>query len=441
MALGNVIMTDSDGNIGNRATFVSDEICGLLFDISGQTDFWTKGAGLALSSVLKDKVIELNTLEDAVKLGITGHTGDDVDTAELLSGIPYYHIKTFFNLNSDSGRLFVAFADCSADWNALINMSKASHGLISQFGVWTEQKLWKQTAPDAAVYAVNIVAQLESVAVTLARDYNSPASIIVSPNTSRVGGADDESKVVFSKMPSVIKDARYVSVALSQDNSVKVRNMQASLTSTTPVGIIGGILGCLAKASVHECIGWVDQFEISGYYADIEFGFGDSTISATTHQLTSSTAYDSLAKSQLDTLQEQGYIFLCKYSGLEGNVYFSGDTTCDDGDYCTIARNRTIDKSRRAVRIALLPYVNSPIYVDPATGQLSTADITIFTNIITEILTAMKDAKEISGIGKIVIPARQNILQNDTLILSYSIVPVWTAREIQVTEGLAISQA
>ena len=147
-----------------------------------------------------------------------------------------------------------------------------------------------------------------------------------------------------------------------------------------------------------------------------------------------------MSQIQLDTLEELGYVFLVKYSGLEGHVYFSGDTTCSNGDYRTISRNRVINKSRRSVRTALLPYVNSPIKVDPATGNLSAAQIAVFTNLITKILNAMVAAEEISGIGAVTIPANQNILQNDTLIIQYTMVPIGTAKAIKVTEGLVLKQ-
>ena len=52
----------------------------------------------------------------------------------------------------------------------------------------------------------------------------------------------------------------------------------------------------------------------------------------------------------------------------------------------------------------------------------------------------MVAANEVSGIGNITIPADQNILQNDRLIISYTLVPIGTAKEIRVTEGLVLKQ-
>lgn len=441
MALGNVIMTDTDGNIGGNLPSSTEKVSGLLFDISAQTDFWTKGAGLALVDKLKDKVIELNSLDDAEKNGIEPYTGeldDDSVSKDLLSGIPYYHIKHFFTVAGGTGRLFVMFADCSRDWNAIIDMQKAAHGVVNQIGLWTEKNLWKKTDPNASTYSIQLVGDLESVAENLANVYNSPVSIMLCANSSKVATTDEEEvEIVWSKIPTCVIDARYVTVLLGQGLDSDVSAMQVSLASCTPVGCVGAALGCLVQASVAESIGWVQNFDLINYFPDIEFGFGNATLD--NKKLTDTTRYSSLSAAQLDILDELGYVFLIKYNGLEGHVYFSGDQTCSKGDYRTIARNRTINKSRRAVRTALLPYVNSPIKVDPDTGYLSTAQTTVFTNLVTDILQAMVNAEEISGFS-VTIPANQSILKNDTLLIQYKLIPIGTSKIIKVTEGLSIKK-
>lgn len=436
-------MTDADGNIGREISNLTDKVCGLLFDISAQSDIWTKGAGVKLAASLKDTVIELNCIEDAEELGLAAYTGEkDSDTVskDFLAGIPYYHIKHFFTACNNAGRLFIAFADCKNNWNALVDMQKAAHGVINQFGVWTEQNLWKQTDDSAEQYSIQIVGDLQSTAKQLADSYNAPCVVLLNANTSKVATSKgDVSTVVWSKIPSCVVDSRYVSVLLGQGLDSDVSAMQCSLTSTTPVGNVGAALGELANSNVGESIGWVANHDLITYFPDIEFGFGDSTI--VDNALKNSTKYSSLSQSQLDNLDNLGYVFLCRYVGYEGHVFFSSDQTCSNGDYCTISRNRVINKSRRSIRTALLPYVNSPIKVNRSNGQLPTAVITIFTNLITDVLNAMTDAEEISGIGKISIPASQNILKNDRLILQYTIVPLGTAKEIRVTEGLTLSAA
>lgn len=441
MALGGVFMTDTDGNIGKEISNLTEKVCGLVFDISAQTDIWTKGAGVKLAAALKDTVVELNRIEDAEELGLAAYTGEkdeDTNSKDFLAGIPYYHIKHFFKGCNNSGRLFISFADCSSNWNALVDMQKAAHGTINQFGVWTEQRLWKQTDASAETYSIQIVSDLQSTAKQLADSYNAPCVILLNANTSKVATTSgDSTKVVFSKIPTCVVGARYVSVLLGQGLDTDVTKMQCALESTTPVGNVGAALGELTQCSVGESMGWVQRHDLIGYFPDIEFGFGDSEVE--NGALKNSTKYSSLSQQQLDTLDNLGYVFLMRYTGLEGHIYFSGDKTCSDGDYCTIARNRTINKSRRSVRTALLPYVNSPIKVNRSNGQLSAAQITVFTNLISDILTAMTDAEEISGMGKITIPATQNILKNDKLVIQYTIVPLGCAKTIEVTEGLVLS--
>lgn len=435
MALGGVFMTDTDGNIGQDVVNLSEKVCGLVFDISQQEGFWESGAGMDAASSLQDTILELNTLDDAVEAGIvpfTSGTGSDV-----ILGIAYYHIKHFFQVVGGTGRLFVAFADCKTNWNIILDMQKTAHGLINQFGVWTEQYLW-QTADEESPYSVQIVGELQSIGENLANSYNAPTSILLCANSAKIKTMEEDLTTVdWSKIPTCKIDARYVSVLLSQGLEEDVSKMQTALTSVTPVGTVGAALGCLSRGNVAASIGWVNEYDMVSCFPDIEFGFGDATLSGSI--LNNSNRYDSLAPSQLDTLEELGYIFLVKYSGLEGHVYFSGDTTCSDGDYRTIARNRVINKSRRNVRTVLLPYVNSPIKVDPSTGYLSSAQSTIFNNLVTDVLQAMQDAEEISGFS-VTIPANQNVLQNDALQIKYSLIPMGTAKSINVTEGLAIKQ-
>ena len=435
MALGGVFMSDTDGNIGTSSTTSTEKVTGLLFDISKQAKFFEEGAGLAVKDKLQGNVIEINSMDDLKELGITAYSGDT--EKDLLFGIPYYHINHFFGIQGSTGRLFIMFADCGVDWNAIEQMQRAAHGMINQLGVWTEQSLWKQTDPEAETYSIDLVTDLQSKAASLA-DENAPLSILLCAN-SAVIATDEESvkKVELGKIPTCVINARFVSVLLGQGLDADVSAMQLANQNLTPIGNIGAALGCIASASVQESFAWVNKFNLIGYFPDIEMGFGDVTLNSES-KLTSTLKYSSLNKIQLDDLDDKGYIFLCKYSGLESGVFFSKDQTCSNGDYRTVARNRTIHKSRRTVRNALLPYVNSPLKVDPSTGYLSSAKITMFQNIVSDILTTMQNNEEISGFS-VTIDKNQNVLKNDTLIIKYSLVPVGVASRIEVVEGLALT--
>lgn len=442
MALGNVFMRDTDGNIPVATSNIVENVCGLIFDISGQTEFWTKGGGANIADTWKDKVIELNSLQDAVDSGLTAYTGEvdeSGDSKDILAGIPYYHIKQFFSMAGGSGRLFVMFADCSKNWDAMIELQRAANGVIFQIGIWTEQQLWTKPDEAASSYSINLVADINKKAIELADDYFAPVSVLLCANTSKVKvGSQTTNTIAINQIPSCIIGARYVTVLLSQSMDSQVRHMQASLTSTTPVGIVGLALGTLTQASVGESIGWVRQFDLVNYVPAIEMGFGDSTVSDSL--ITNGLSYSALTKTQLNSLEESGYVFMRLFEGLEGHTYFANDHTCSAGDFCTISRNRAINKSRRLIRTALLPYVNSPIKVDPSNGNLSSAQITVFTNLVQDVLKSMESAEEISGTAFVSISAAQNILVTKKIVLSYGIVPMGCAESIEVTEGLYVSQ-
>ena len=316
-------------------------------------------------------------------------------------------------------------------------MQRVAGGLINQLGVWTEQPLWKLNGAEEK-YNLNIVKTLNDKAVAMA-DLHQPLSIVLCANPSNTGSDTSDGKQIdLNKIPTVICEASRTSVIFGQARCARVSMMQKRNVNNTPVGFLGAMMGAIARANVHESVAWVRTFNLfDDNFQNIELGFGDINLTAD-EEFTSLNMYESLSPVLLDDLDEKGYIFPIKYSGRENGIYISKDQTCSVGDYRTIARNRTINKSRRAVRAALLPYVNSPLMVNPATGFLAPSKISAFKTLIGDILAKMQAAQEISGYA-VNIDANQNVLVDDTLRISYVIVPVGVAVKIYVEEGLSLT--
>lgn len=445
MALGNVFISDVDGNIPSNLSSGNEKVTGLLFDISLQPSLFTAGYGKNNETKLKlNDVAYITNLKSAVKdFGIIERvkaTEDEENNANFLHGIPYYHISEFFRLSGNidgAGRLYVMFADCSTSWDAVEVMQRASGGTINQLGIWTEQPLWKLNGAEEA-YNLNLVKGLNDKGVALAAQ-NQPLSLVLCANPSNTGADTSEGKKVdLNKIPSCICESSRVSCIFGQAHSELVSTMQKCNANHTPVGFLGAVMGCLSKANVQESVAWVKQFNLfSDSFQEIELGFGDINMTDE-EEFISLNLYESLSPTLLDDLDDKGYIFPMKYAGRENGIYISKDQTCSSGDYRTIARNRTINKSRRAVRTALLPYVNSPLMVNPATGLLAPSKITAFKTLIGDILAEMQKAQEISGYA-VTIDPNQNVLVNDTLRISYVIVPVGVAVKIYVEEGLSLT--
>ena len=445
MALGNVFIKDVDGNIPYNTSAENEKVTGLIFDTSMQPELFTAGYGKNNESRLKPgDVLYITNFKSAVKdYGIIERvvaSEDEEQNLNFMYGIPAYHIREFFRMSGNvdgNGRLYVMFADCSASWDAVDIIQRASGGTISQLGVWTEQPLWKLSGAEEK-YSLNLVKSLNDKAEALAGQ-NQPLSVILAANCSNTGAETAEGrKIDLQKIPSAICEASRISVIFGQARNEKVSLMQRRNVHLTPVGFLGSVMGALARANVQESVAWVKQFNLfSDDFQEIEFGFGDVSLTAD-DELTSTNLYESLSPTLLDDLDDKGYIFPVKYAGRENGIYISKDQTCSVGDYRTIARNRTINKSRRAVRAALLPFVNAPLMVNPTTGFLAPTKITAFKTLIGDVLAKMQAAQEISGYA-VTIDPNQNVLVDDTLRISYVIVPVGVATKIYVEEGLSLT--
>ena len=445
MALGNVFIKDVDGNIPYGGTPSNEKITGLLFDVSLQPELFTNGYGKNNEGKLTiGDVAYITSYKSALNdFGIIERvetTESDENNVNFLHGIPAYHIREFFRMSGNvdgNGRLYVMFADCSSSWDAIDTMQKVANGMINQLGIWTEQPLWLLNGVEEQ-YNLNLVKSVNSKAEAMASQHQ-PLSIILSANPSNTGGDTAENKQIdLNKIPTAICESSRTSVIFGQSRTEFISLMQYRNANHTPVGFIGAMMGAIAKANVQESVAWVKQFNLfDDKFQDIEFGFGDINLDAN-DEFISLNMYESLSPTLLDDLDSKGYIFPMKYAGRENGVYISKDQTCSIGDFRTIARNRTINKSRRAVRSALLPYVNSPLLVNPATGFLAPSKISAFTTLIGDILAKMQAAQEVSGYG-VTIDPNQNVLVDDTLRISYVLVPVGVATKIYVEEGLALT--
>lgn len=446
MALGDVFIKDVDGNIPYATSSDQEKVTGLLFDTSLQPQLFAAGYGKNNENKLRlNDVIYVTSRKSAITdFGIIERVDvidpDEENNENFMHGIPAYHIREFFRMTGNidgPGKLYVMFADCSNDWNAIDTMQRVAGGMINQLGVWTEQPLWKLNG-DADKYNLNLVKGLNDKAEAMA-SLNQPLSIVLCANPSNTGAQTTTGRQIdLRKIPSAICESSRVSVIFGQASSEKINRMQHRNANNTPVGFLGAVMGAIAKANVQESIAWVRQFNLfADEFQNIEFGFGDINLDAD-DEFTSINMYESLSQVILDELDDKGYMFPIKYSGRENGIYISRDQTCSNGDFRTIARNRTINKSRRQVRAALLPYVNSPLLVNPATGYLAASKITAFKTLIGDLLAKMQAAQEISGYA-VTIDPNQNVLVNDTLRISYVIVPVGVATRILVEEGLSLT--
>lgn len=416
MATSKIKYIVSDGNLFS-AIAGADHVSSLLFDVT------TSPSGGAIG--VDGEVHQIFSVNDAEDLGIDGILDPENPTgSEYENGVVHKHISDFFAINPN-GELYIGLADMSTDFTFLSTVQSVAQGRLRQQGIYTPQELFIDGSP----YTVDHTAAIEAIAQADA-DINKPYSVILHANVATVlNGTVD---VDISKIPTAIGTEDKVSVTIGQGNDDLTKAIQNAHTTKATVGAVGALIALTSLANVHESIGWVSKFNLASVITTIAFGFG-----GVLGDIDDNTPYEELASAQLDLLDNYGYIFPHKYVGFAG-TFASGESTLASGDYRTIARNRAIDKSRRAVRTALLPTIQQPLYVDAETGQLSAGTIAQFKAIVHQQLQVMQANGEISGFS-ITIDPSQNVLSNDTIKIKYRIIPVGVAKQIEVEIGLARS--
>ena len=448
--LGGVFTTDLDGNITSSSFVSTENVCGLVIDtkIVGGLEAALGATSTASKNFANGNVVELNVLKDCDEVGLD---------SSVMAGLPYYHISQYFKLVGSNARLFVSFMDSNSDteFEAVENMQLASGGIIYQIGVWTGEPIATVSSGDYVVPEDGIISKLQTVAENLGGkigttnyEGNSPINIVLNAPIVNAATCD------YRKLPDLTScNAPKVSVFLGQSTSDNCHNIQLAVNSVTSTasyaitGNIGAVLACLSVAPANESIAHVASFNLSAIMTDAELGFGDLTQSASKWASTVSfTNIKTINYAKRNKyLHKKGYVFLTNYDGLEDSVFFSSDQTLSTGDFRTIARCRVMHKSRRVVRRALLPYVNNNWEVDTSTGQFSASDITTLQNVVLNALDNNMvepgtSVPQISG-RSCTIDEEQNILENDQLLINYSLIPLGTSAVINVTEGFSATES
>ena len=199
--------------------------------------------------------------------------------------------------------------------------------------------------------------------------------------------------------------------------------LQAALGDFAFYGCIGLCVGAISKSKVHESIAWVGQFPL-GLKAPALF---NGSLIRNTPTL------------DLELLNGRRYIFPVIHAGDADN-YFNDSHTLDvdSSDYAYIENVRTIDKACRGIRSKLLPWLNSPLKVDPDTGHLDSGVVSFLETTAGEALTEMENAGELSGY-KVEIDPDQNVIANSEVEIIIKKVPVGVMRKVHVKIGFASS--
>lgn len=381
-----------------------ESVCGLLFDCS---DFSLPFYDYPLiSQYFEDGQTQLiNNLTEAEMFGLTDNG--------FMNGVPYYHIKQFYDYIGTDAPLYICFTSETQEWGAIESMQMAASGKIFQIGVWTSKRMWapNNSKLQFTTLASNLEAAAEVVCGKVGKQSlnSTPLSIILSPNTYF-----SESGYTLQDIPdATVLNMPKLSVCLMQNGSDEVHAMQNKNPNNAPVGCIGLAMACFYLAYAEECIGYVAKFNLNKNddinNAEIWLGTASYPVTDISYIVGNLTA-------------QKGYIVPCEYSNKVSEVFFSGDPTLSDGDYCQVANNRIMHKVRRAIHSALIPYIGNHNLLE--NGALSSASESILTNAVsTMVNSVMVNAQGQSQINgcTVSVTKSSDILKDDSISIDASI--------------------
>lgn len=217
--------------------------------------------------------------------------------------------------------------------------------------------------------------------------------------------------------------AEGVSLVIGQDYDVA-----ASKTEDTPAqkyAFVGTVLGVTASCTAAQNIGENETKNITNGGKKILINPGLSSFDKVSEKY-----------SDLQTLEDKGYIFGMNYAGL-GGARLNNDHCCSpivwDQDNSvnehTVAYSRVGKKARRGLRSAYLPKIKTNWTVDKKTGKLSPGTIVALEAIGDTVLADMQKRGEITA-GESHVDPDSDLIVEKILRVSYKIVPRGSLGEI-----------
>lgn len=388
MALNDVTAVRTTGGLG-RALPGEDHISGIVA-------FMTDG-NLPSGFATDDRLKVVYNIEGAEDLGIT--------KGSATSGELHYHISEFFRMNP-KGVLYVGIENSAAvDYSTITDLQDFAQGKIRQFGI-----LGTIAFDGATLTTIQAV-------LTALETNHVPAVALYQ------GDFDTETAAALDDLTALTNER--IGAVVFGDAGGQGKTISDTISRVTTA--LGTCLGALSAAKVSESIGWVQKFNLAGG-GELE-----------TVRLAYDQALIGTANSELDTLRGKGYIIPRHHVGISGTyVERASVANAFTSDFSTLEDVRTMDKAVRNVRANLLPQLNSPLFVDPDSGEISEDTIAFFKNLAETPLVEMERLGEVSGY-EVEIDQTQDVLATGQLEITIKIVPVGKAEKIVQNIGFAVS--
>lgn len=372
------------------------------------TDFISGLIVYGETAVEKRLILSANELD---KVGITAETNP----------VLHYHASEFFRVNEGAKLYVQSVEESDGNYTEVKVLQNFAEGNIRQVAICDFKRALNTLS--------NSVVKLNEIATELGA-LNIPLSILLSV---KLQNSD------MTSLPNLHDlNAERVSVVIGQDKAGRGAYLAQNNAS---ISCIGAVLGAVSKAKVSESIAWVEKQNLVSTAYPKSFTNGEEKArELDVIGFCDGSAIGDYTPQQLEAINEKGYIFLVKHTGIAG-TYFNDSFTATslESDFAYIENNRTIDKAIRGINKVLIKKVSGPAYIDPDTGFLEATGVAALEALCDDVLDQMQRDGEISGY-EVYINPNQQVLRTSKLEVVVRIVPVGTLRKIEVKIGLTLKK-
>lgn len=221
---------------------------------------------------------------------------------------------------------------------------------------------------------------------------------------------------------TLVNDCPDISVIIGADNQVSNRdNIYKGYAAVEDYAAM------VSKSAVSQNAGEnIEEFNLTNVAEDTFIVPG----------LSSGIKVSDYSETDLDTLDEKGYIFYASVSGIAG-IFINDTHTCSeiDSDFAYGENNRTIKKAIKLAKTALAPKVKGRLYVDENTGFMAPETVKDLETTAKVALDPMVTSGDISGGVDAYIDAEQNVLATSEFEVLLTFIPVAIGRRITLKVG------
>lgn len=341
-----------NGGLG-RVPESKDGVVGLLFYVP--TASKTAVTGATGSAWATSDVAKLGSAQDVESCGLKG-------LSDWHAKMMLMHIEALYAKNVNA-QVYVGVYDSGshATYDQVQSMQRYAGGDIRVMGVWEGGV--KPTS--------TLVKALQTVATKLEGE-QMPLSIVWS-----CGGTLSELKAATGLR---LNGQKNVSVVVGQDGDDGLY-ADSGNTNSASTGMLGMLMGLVSTAAVNESVSWVERFATG----------------VTNPCVADGTKMGAISTADVQKLDENGFIFLTTYPGINGS-YVSDTHTMDEAtsDYAHLEDERTMDKAVRGVYVNLVKALGGKVYAN-ADGSLREDSRAMIEEKANEPLEQMERDGELSG--------------------------------------------